>query len=67
MIKFVIAFILGISIGYAYGYQQGEAGQPSVLQKLVGRVSGTAYKVKAEQDRREQAMDSATAPVAPPR
>ena len=67
MLKFVIAFILGMSIGYAYGYQEGDSGQPSILQKVVGKMSGTAYKVKADQDRREKALDSATAPMPAPR
>jgi hypothetical protein len=67
MLKFVIAFILGMSIGYAYGYQQGDTGQPSILQKVVGKMSGQAYKVKAEQEGREKALDSATAPLPAPR
>jgi hypothetical protein len=63
MMKFVIVFVLGMAVGYAYGYQQGETGQPSVVQKIVGTVSGSAYKVKADQERRERAADSVTAPV----
>ena len=67
MLKFVIAFILGMSIGYAYGYQQGDTGQPSILQKVVGKMSGQAYKVKADQERREKALDCAAAPLPAPR
>jgi uncharacterized membrane protein YjjP (DUF1212 family) len=63
MMKFGITFILGMAVGYAYGYQQGETGQPSVVQRIVGSVSGTAYKVKADQERRERVADSVSAPV----
>ena len=63
MIKFLLVFVIGMAVGYAYGYQQGEAGQPSVVQRIVGSVSGSAYKVKADQERRERAADSVTAPV----
>jgi hypothetical protein len=65
MIKFVVVFLLGMAVGYAYGYQQGETGQPSVVQKIVGTFSGKAYKVKADQERREQVADSASTPVRP--
>jgi hypothetical protein len=33
-----------------------------VVQKIVGSVSGSAYKVKADQDRRERAADSVSTP-----
>ncbi|MDB4900324.1 MAG: hypothetical protein JWN53_2132 [Gemmatimonadetes bacterium] len=63
MIKFAIIFIIGLSIGYAYGYQQGGAGEPSILQRIVGTVGGAGQKVKAEQDARERAADSVSAPI----
>jgi hypothetical protein len=63
MLKFAFIFLIGMAIGYAYGFQQGESGQPSVVQKIVGTVSGSGYKVKAEQERRDRAADSVGAPV----
>jgi hypothetical protein len=63
MVKFIVVFVIGMSVGYAYGYQQGETGQPSVVQKIVGSVGGSAYKVKADQERRERTADSVSAPI----
>ena len=63
MVKFLLVFVIGMSVGYAYGYQQGDAGRPSVVQLIVGRLSGNAYKVRADQERRERAADSLAAPA----
>jgi hypothetical protein len=63
MVKFAIVFLVGLGIGYAYGFQQGEAGEASIMARAVGRVGGSAYKVKGEQERRERAADSVSAPI----
>jgi hypothetical protein len=56
MAKIAFLFLAGLGVGYKVGYRQAAAGAPSVMQRVM--VSFGVYKVQADQQRREQAVDA---------
>ena len=58
MIKLALVFVLCLALGYGYGYSQGAAGEPSVMQRVMGKFG--VYKVQENQQRRERATEEVT-------
>ncbi len=57
MIKLALALMLGLGLGYTYGYRQAASGAPSVMKQTMGKF-GIFYRVKADEERREQATEA---------
>lgn len=67
--KIVIVLIFGLACGYYLGYEDGIAGKPSVVTRIVGQAGGKARsKVTNDIDATmRQAEDTAKPPPKPDR
>jgi hypothetical protein len=65
--RIIIVLVVGLACGYYLGYEDGIAGKPSIVNRVVGRAGGSARSgVSNDIDAQmRQAEDSTKAPVKP--